>query len=258
MQFQIIKKAIFYEFDTIQAPDAEGHSVQRSILSATYKYYLVKKDSILLILLEQEHWTGEFAGFCTHPLAEHKALQVYSQMIACGNDPSQIPNLGIAGDAYEKTDASIDVLENDFGVLDLSEEHFPIAMENPDNITTGGFKPFIPGDVKEAVPTVSDSSLGLLGPQYVPSTSAPPTSVVSSIPLGDYGSEEEDSDVSSLPGALQLPEGDQRSPENAFHDSLITKRPPSNTSSFSGYDEDEDGDDSAAGDIRDYPWGSDE
>ena len=248
MQFQIIKKAIFYEFNTVQAADAEGNLVPRAIPSATYKYYLLRRESMHIVILEQEHWTGEFVGFVTKPMTQKKAIEIYDQMAACGTDPSQLSDIGVDGEMYARTEATLDVLENDFGLIELSEDHLPdLELNDEDAYTTGGFRPFNPAESPKRIPSsiqqpenTDPNYPGLLGMEYKkhtisePPRSQPVTDTVSSISL------EDDTDISEgLPNAIPLPEAEEPEvPE--FRNSMIHKRPPSNAF-IDAMDEDEDG-----------------
>lgn len=128
MIWQIVKKATFYEYEDIPTKDANGESTFRSVLTAIYRYYLIRYKSRYLSLLEQEHWTGEFAGIAVQAFNASQAVELYNKMISCGTNPSAINSLGFDYESYEKSESPLDVLENDFQMLELSEEHLPTVM----------------------------------------------------------------------------------------------------------------------------------
>ena len=253
MLWQILKKAIFYEYEEGQFKNADNLMIPRSVMIATYKYYLIRNEQHeCRVILEQESWTGDFIGFCTAPLAVSQAIGTYNKMIACGSNPSSIQALGLAGKLYEKTDAGLEVLENDFGILDIAEGHLP-DEEVTSQISTlsGGYKPpvnntpQVSGFQIPQQPTQNARPVGLPGiPGRIVQEANPqnniPKPLENTVPLKPSDDEdEEDEDLSSLPSVPYLPQEETSRP--SFSSGLIQKRPPSTLRSDS-YDEEEEED----------------
>jgi hypothetical protein len=262
MLWQILKKAVFYEYEEGHFKNSDNLTTPRAVLIATYKYYLIRNERHeCRVVLEQESWSGEFIGFCTPPLAVSQAIEIYNKMIACGANPSNIQSLGLPGKLYDKTEASLDVLENDFGILDMAEDHLPYETNvSQVGFVDGGYRPYInsssqvsgfqtPMRTKETpnIPAVPNNR-----PSYFPgipgrqisehSFTKNSSKEVETVPLNsniqsEYD-EEEDEDISSLPIAPYLP---QEEPTRYHPQSgLIQKRAPSGFHSSSYTEEDDD------------------
>ena len=257
MLWQILKKAVFYEYEEGQFKNADNLMIPRSVMIATYKYYLIRNEQHeCRVILEQESWTGDFIGFCTPPLAVSQAIGTYNKMIACGANPSSIQALGLAGKLYEKTDAGLEVLENDFGILDIAEDHLPDEEVTSEiNTLSGGYKPFVnnapqvSGFQIPQQPTQNARPTGLPGipgrivqqPDLQNSIQKPLPKPLPLIPSNDEEEDEEDEDLSSLPSPPYLPQEETSRP--SFSSSLIQKRPPSVLRSNSYDDEEEEEED---------------
>ena len=236
MIWQIVSKAVFTEYEDVQTRDANGAPVFRTIPSAIYRYYLIRSmNNKYVSILEQEHWTGEFVGISTSPLNANEGMAAFTKMKALETDPSRIDETGIPYKTYEKSESPLDVLESDFGLLELSDEHIP-AYED----TTVGSSPLNQNDsfnrpafspVKTPQPSFQppqQQKQGMVVSGYSnPSPGTPRVRQVGSAPMGteipsrETGDEYRDEiigdydvpnefDNSSLPSAPYLPEQEDK------------------------------------------------